>query len=107
MTMDDEKRRRLESKGWQVGSTDDFLGPMAKLESVRQELTDAFFLGYALGLAQGFADGRRATIRRLLRLKFGALSDDVLARVDGADAVTLDRWEERILTSTTLDETLS
>lgn len=39
----------------------------------------------------------------LLQLKFGALTDDVRARLEAADEPTLDLWAERILFATTLD----
>ena len=62
--------------------------------------------GVEKGREEGLLLGRRATIRHQFRLKFGVLSDEVLARVESADAATLDRWEERILTAATLDDSL-
>jgi hypothetical protein len=59
----------------------------------------------AEGRAEGRAEARLATFERLLRLKFGlAANEEVLARVRGADAATLDALTDRILTATTVDE---
>lgn len=60
--------------------------------------------GITQGIAQGKAELRRATLDKLLRLKFGPLSDAVRARLDAADEASLDRWTERILFAATLDE---
>jgi predicted transposase YdaD len=54
--------------------------------------------------AEGKAEGRRLTLAKQLQLKFGALSDDVRARLDAADEASLDLWTERILVAATLDE---
>ena len=56
------------------------------------------------GLQEGQEEGRRRLLLRLLALKFGALPAAIGARVEGADCDTLDRWGERILTASTLDE---
>jgi len=58
----------------------------------------------AKGKAEGKAEGRRITLAKLLQLKFGALSDDVRARVDAADDAALDLWTERVLFATTLEQ---
>jgi hypothetical protein len=63
--------------------------------------------GIEKGMERGILAGRRQTLRRLLQLRFGALPENVIARVDGADAATLDRWEGRVLTAATLDDALS
>lgn len=55
---------------------------------------------------EGLLLGRRAALRQQLRLKFGVVPDDALARVEAADAEKLERWAARVLTATTLDETL-
>lgn len=51
------------------------------------------------GLEQGRRDTLRATVGRLLRARFGQLSPEVLARLDQADADTLDSWVEGVLTA--------
>ncbi len=53
--------------------------------------------------AEGQAEGRRLTLARQIRLRFGALSRSTRARLDAADEVSLDLWAERILVAATLD----
>ena len=60
--------------------------------------------GKAEGETIGTAKGRRITLAKLLQLKFGALSDDVRARLDAADDAALDLWTERVLFATTLKQ---
>ena len=63
--------------------------------------------GKAEGKAEGLLVGRRTTLRHQLRLKFrAAATKRMLARLDTADAATLDRWEERILTATSIQGAL-
>jgi hypothetical protein len=63
--------------------------------------------GKAEGVLEGVLEGQRETLRHQLRLKFqAAATDAVLAQLDDADARTLARWEERILTATTIEEAL-
>lgn len=60
------------------------------------------------GKAEGVIEGQRKTLRRLLHLKFrAAATDAVLARLDDADASQLARWEEQILTASTIEEALA
>lgn len=57
--------------------------------------------------AERVLDGQRKTLRHLLRLKFqSAATDALLARLDEANATTLARWEERILTAGTIGDAL-
>jgi predicted transposase YdaD len=63
--------------------------------------------GEAEGRREGEAEGRREgeaeVLLRQLRLRFGALPEDVTARLNTADAETLLRWSERVLSASTLD----
>ena len=63
--------------------------------------------GEAEGRREGEAEGRREgeaeVLFRLLRSRFGALPEDVTARLNAADAETLLRWSERVLSASTLD----
>ncbi|WP_437301071.1 DUF4351 domain-containing protein [Sorangium sp. So ce426] len=59
------------------------------------------------GRQQGLREGRRHVLLKLLGARFGALPDDVVACVNAADVVALDRWSERVLTAPTLAEVLS
>jgi len=54
-------------------------------------------------LAEGRRQGETEVVLRQLRLRFGALPEDVTARINTADAETLLRWSERILSASTLD----
>lgn len=56
------------------------------------------------GMQQGRRQGQRAFLLRLLRKRFEALPDHVVARVNRADSAQLASWGERILTAATLDE---
>jgi predicted transposase/invertase (TIGR01784 family) len=67
---------------------------MTTAEKLRQE-----------GRQEGALQGRREQLLRLLRVKFGRdLPEDAQARVDNAMTDELDRWAERVLTASTLDE---
>src|SRR2546428_541569 len=54
-------------------------------------------------LAEGRRQGETEVLLRLLRLRFGALPEDVTSRLNAADAETLLRWSERVLSASTLD----
>ena len=73
------------------------------LEKGRQEGLEQ---GLEQGIEQGIGQGEARILLRLLTLKFGPLPDTVQARVESADAETLLRWSERVLTAGTLDEVL-
>ncbi len=57
----------------------------------------------AEGHAEGRREGEAEVLLRQLRVRFGALPEDVTARIKAADAETLLRWSERILSASTLD----
>ena len=56
------------------------------------------------GLSQGKSLGKRGIVRRLLELKFGSLSQEVVSLLDSADEATLERYAERLLTAATVAE---
>ncbi|WP_437578585.1 DUF4351 domain-containing protein [Sorangium sp. So ce887] len=58
------------------------------------------------GLQEGRREGLQHTLLRLLGARFGALPEDVAARVNSADIPQLDRWFDRVLTATTLADAL-
>lgn len=68
--------------------------------------------GLERGLEQGLQQGVKKGIRlgeaqmllRQLSLRFGNLPQSAREQVETADADTLLRWSERILTASTLDE---
>jgi hypothetical protein len=57
-------------------------------------------------IEQGVLRSRREVLVRLLRVRFGELSDSVIARVNGADVAKLDVWVERVLSAPTLADVL-
>ena len=56
------------------------------------------------GRQEGRQEGEAALLLRLLELRFGPLDETSDARVRRADAETLLRWGERVLTASTLAE---
>jgi hypothetical protein len=60
--------------------------------------------GIEKGRQEGRQEGEAALLLRLLELRFGPLSETSRAQVRAADAETLLRWGERILTAATLED---
>ena len=63
--------------------------------------------GLEEGRETGRVEGEAAVLLRLIQLKFGPLADTQRQRIAMADADTLLRWSERVLTAATLDEVLT
>ncbi len=59
------------------------------------------------GMQQGLQRGEAHILTAKLRLRFGELPTAVHQRIETADADTLLRWSERVLTAATLDEILA
>jgi predicted transposase/invertase (TIGR01784 family) len=59
--------------------------------------------GKAEGRAEGKAEGKAETLRKLLTLRFGELTEATELRLAGASEAELDCWVERVLTAETLD----
>lgn len=69
-----------------------------------------FFAGERLveqGREQGRLEGERRTLLRLLSQRFGALPNEVVARVEAADQNELDRMTSLVLTAATLEDVLN
>lgn len=62
--------------------------------------------GTQQGMQQGKHQGEALVLERLLRLKFGALPDEIQRRIKRAGEQTLLQWSERVLTANRLDEVL-
>jgi hypothetical protein len=60
--------------------------------------------GRAEGEAKGRAEGRAAVLLDLLTSKFGPLSPESQARVEGASLTELGQWARRVLTATNLED---
>ena len=56
------------------------------------------------GREEGIGQGEARVLLRQLTLKFGPLPEPVRARIESADADTLLRWSERVLSADQLDE---
>ena len=57
-------------------------------------------------IEQGRQEGEAAVLLRLIERKFGAPGETVRRRIADADADTLLRWSERILTADSLEAVL-
>ena len=83
MTMREEKKRRLEAKGWKVGGTKEFLGLSAE---------EAAYIEIKLKLADGLRERRRR--RRLTQVELARRvrsSQSRVAKMEAGDpSVTLD-----------------
>ena len=58
-------------------------------------------------IEKGRTSGQADIVLKQLTLRFGALSEDVIARVKAAPSEDLQRFAERVLTAQTLDEILA
>ncbi len=56
------------------------------------------------GVQKGIRQGEAQMLLRQLTLRFGVLPQSALEHVESADADTLLRWSERVLSAATLDE---
>jgi hypothetical protein len=59
------------------------------------------------GRLQGRLEGQRSTLLKQLGIRFGALPDAMVARIQAAGVQQLDRWTERVLTAATPGDALS
>jgi hypothetical protein len=46
----------------------------------------------------------RRNLTRLLTRRFGALSEDIIARIQQAEHTTLEDWMDRVLTARSIDD---
>ncbi len=60
--------------------------------------------GLRKGLRKGRQEGEIGILLRQMRLKFGRLDTETIARVQSADTEQLSSWSERILTAKTVEE---
>ncbi|WP_437674759.1 Rpn family recombination-promoting nuclease/putative transposase [Sorangium sp. So ce131] len=56
------------------------------------------------GRLAGHLEGQRSALLKLLGLRFGELPEPIEARIGAADAVQIDGWLKRVLTTPTLDD---
>jgi hypothetical protein len=65
---------------------------------------EAYMTGAQQLREQGRAEGRAETVTRLLRVKFGEVPADLVARLRPASVDELDRWIARILVAASIEE---
>ncbi len=56
------------------------------------------------GREEGLEQGKLAVLKRLLTRRFGALPGQILALLEKASPVELERWIDRVLDAESLDE---
>jgi hypothetical protein len=80
------------------------LGSINDLQEVQSMLAERVTEWTEEWKRQGRQEGEAALLLRLLELRFGPLDETSGARVRRADAETLLRWGEKVLTATFLEE---
>jgi hypothetical protein len=73
-------------------------------EGIEQGIERGIEQGIERGIEQGIPRGVRVTLRKLLLLKFPTASEAWLARLEDADLPTLEKWSERVLSSTSIED---
>jgi len=97
------KQQGLEA-GWQKGLQE---GRQAGLQEGLQEGRQAGLQeGLQEGLQKGQQEGEAALLSRLLERRFGAVDETLRRRVHSADADTLLRWADRLLSAASAEEVL-
>jgi len=75
------------------------------MEKGREEgLEKGLETGLEQGMKKGIRQGEAQVLLRQMTLRFGVLPQSAHEHVESADADTLLRWSERVLTASTLDE---
>jgi hypothetical protein len=82
-------------------------GEAKGLSAAQKLIADGEAKGRVEGRVEGRAEGRAETLLKLLRLRFATVSEAASERVMHADIATLDRWVERVLTATSVDDVLA
>ncbi|WP_147404122.1 hypothetical protein [Nocardia panacis] len=60
--------------------------------------------GYAKGFAKSYSEGRFETLTELPASEFGDLPQHFISKLDNADIEQLERWVDRIMTATSLED---
>ncbi|MFS8066193.1 MAG: DUF4351 domain-containing protein, partial [Byssovorax sp.] len=76
---------------------------MAQLMEAAGEEAKEEFVSMADWLRE---QGEQKILLKLLRLRFGDLSESVMTRIRAAGSTQIERWAELVLTARTLDEVL-
>jgi hypothetical protein len=75
-------------------------------EGVLEGRHEGLLEGLLEGREEGRAEGERRALLRLLRVRFGDLPPEMIARVEVANLGDLERWGARLFAARTLDEVL-
>ena len=78
-----------------------------KQEGLQEGMQQGIQQGIQQGMQQGMQEGEARVLLRQLALRFGELPEDVRSRVADADADTLLRWSEQVLTADTIEDVLA
>lgn len=73
---------------------------------IQQGIEQGHAQGHAQGIEQGMPRGEARMLTSLLQLRFGDLPEAARQRIESADADTLLRWSERVLTAESLEDVL-
>jgi predicted transposase YdaD len=73
-------------------------------EGFKQGIKQGLDKGIKQGRREGLREGQSRILLKLLALKFGTLDDGVRVRVASANLAALERWSDRVLTASTLDQ---
>jgi hypothetical protein len=87
------------SEDWVAGRLNALLAPAYKKEDIVATVYDQI-------VERGQAKGERAMLLRQLTVKFGAVGEDVRARVAVANLETIERWAEQFVNATTIEDVL-
>ena len=60
--------------------------------------------GLTQGLTQGRVEGKRATLQRLVRVRFGGTTEALEQRIAAADETALDDLLDRVVVVTSLED---
>jgi flagellar biosynthesis/type III secretory pathway protein FliH len=71
---------------------------------VQQGIEQGLQQGVEQGLRQGVEQGEREFLLRLLKCRFGSIPDDLLEKINQANAMTLLLWGEKVLEIKDLSE---
>ena len=105
--LDDNERQRYAQLYPQEASTMTGFAQRFIEEGRKEGREEGIKEGEQAGLKQGLQRGEARVLTALLRLRFGDLPVAVQQRIEAADADTLLRWSERVLTAKTLEEVLA
>ena len=73
---------------------------------IQQGVEQGIQRGVEQGIQQGIQQGEARLLLRLLSQRFGVLPQSTRQQVESADARTLQRWSDRVLTAKTLEDVL-